>query len=650
MKLLPSKDAVYPYCIFFYDNYHLSFFRNSLTFGLDIKKLTQNKTGTIMIKKIGSIFLLGSMLCAHAQEKTTDIESIEFQGKFISTPYKNANQNITVITKEDIANSPAKSIDEVLQQVPGMDIRRRGANGVQSDIGFRGSSFEQVLLLLNGIRMNDSQTGHNSMNIPVDMDDVERIEIIKGPAARRFGQNAYAGVINIITKTTPGKRVKISAEGGDYETYGFGFNAQLGNEKFSNSLQANSASSQGYMHNTDYEIRNVFYQSKLNIKNGDLKLQAGFSEKKFGANGFYASKSATEQYEETQASIVSLSHQQKFGHLNLSSNVYWRRGQDMYLYDRNKPDGYRNMHIGNNAGGEVNSSYQWGLGTTGVGVELRKEFLASNNLGERNRFVSQVFFEHHFSLLNKKLNISPGISWANYSKEGNFFYPGLDVGYNFNQNNKIYGNIARVHRVPTFTDLYYVSKTEQGNPDLLPENAVSSEIGYQYQNSRILAKISGFMRNSENSIDWTKKDVNAPVWYAQNVGKIDTKGIEAELSHRLFDWLKYTAGYTYLDSKISESNEFVSRYILDNLKHQVVAKLETRFLNYFTNELVYRYNERLNLGSYNLLDEKLSFAKKDFSVYVLINNLTNTKYTEAFGVEMPQRWFHLGFSYTINIK
>jgi iron complex outermembrane receptor protein len=103
------------------------------------------------------------------------------------------------------------------------------------------------------------------------------------------------------------------------------------------------------------------------------------------------------------------------------------------------------MHIGNNVGGEVNSTYEWGLGTTGIGVELRKEFLVSNNLGERNRFVSQVFFEHHFSLLDKKLNISPGISWANYSKEGNFFYPGLDVGFNFNPNNKIYGNIAKVH-------------------------------------------------------------------------------------------------------------------------------------------------------------------------------------------------------------
>ncbi|MBK1896429.1 TonB-dependent receptor plug domain-containing protein [Chryseobacterium paridis] len=603
-----------------------------------------------MMKKLGVIFFLGGIVVAQGQEKSTDIETIEVQGKFIATPYKNANQNITIISKEEIHNSPAKSIDEILQQVPGMDIRRRGANGVQSDIAFRGSSFEQVLLLLNGIRMNDSQTGHNSMNIPVNLEDVERIEIVKGPAARRFGQNAYAGVINIITKTTPGKRVKISAEGGDYETYGFGLNAQLGTEKFSNTLQANSTTSQGYMHNTDYEIRNVFYQNRLAIKNGDLRLQAGFSEKKFGANGFYSSPQATEQYEEMQASIVSLAHQQTFGKLKLNSNVYWRRGQDMYVFNRQNPGIYRNMHIGNNVGGEVNSSYSWGLGTTGVGVELRKELLASNNLGNRNRFVSQVFFEHHFSLLDKKLNITPGISWANYSKEGNFFYPGLDVGYNLDSNNKVYGNIARVHRVPTFTDLYYKSPTEQGNPDLLPENAVSTEIGYQYQNKGLLAKVSGFMRNSNNSIDWVKKTLEDKVWYAQNVGKIDTKGIEAELDHRLFNWLKYSVGYTYIDTKSKQLNDVVSRFVLDNLKHQFIAKLETRFLQNFTNELVYRYNDRVNLGSYNLLDEKISFAKNDFSVYVLINNITNTKYTETFGVQMPNRWFHIGFTYNINIK
>jgi iron complex outermembrane receptor protein len=603
-----------------------------------------------MIRKIGSIFFLGALFFVQAQERSTDIETIEIQGKLISIPYKIANQNITVITREEIQNSPAKSIDEILQQIPGMDIRRRGANGVQSDLGFRGSSFEQVLLLLNGIRMNDSQTGHNSMNLPIDLEDVERIEVIKGPGARRFGQNAFAGVINIITKTHIGKRVKISAEGGDYESYGFGMNAQLGNEKFSNSLQANTNSSQGYMHNTDYEIRNIFYQSKLNIKDGDLRLQAGFSEKKFGANGFYSSPKATEQYEETQASVVSLAHQQTFGKLKFHSNIYWRRGQDMYLFNREKPEIYRNMHIGNNVGGEVNSSYEWGLGTTGVGVELRKEFLASNNLGDRNRFVSQVFFEHHFSFFDKKLNISPGFSWANYSKEGNFFYPGLDVGYSFNQSNKIYGNISKVSRVPTFTDLYYVSKTEVGNVNLLPENALSAEVGYQFQNKNLLAKISGFMRNSSNSIDWIKNTLDDPIWYAQNVGNINTKGIEIELNQRVLSWLKYTAGYTYLDNEFKASDEFVSRYVLENLKHQFIAKLETKFLKNFTNEIIYRYNERENLGSYNLLDEKISFVKNDFSVYVLINNLTNTSYTETFGVQMPKRWFHVGFSYTININ
>ncbi|WP_262147266.1 TonB-dependent receptor plug domain-containing protein [Chryseobacterium foetidum] len=608
-----------------------------------------------MIRKLITISAVSAFFSVSAQEKHSDIDSVQIQGKFIATPYKSANQNISVITKADILASPAKSIDEVLQLVPGMDIRRRGANGVQSDVSFRGGSFEQMLILINGIRMNDSQTGHNSLNIPVDLDDVERIEVIKGPAARRFGQNAYAGAINIITKSEPGKRVKISAEAGDYETYGMGLNANFGNEKFSNLLQVNSNSSQGYRYNTDYEIRNAYYQNQLKIKNGSLRLQAGISEKKFGANGFYSSPLATEQYEELQASIVSLAHQQSFGKFRLNSNVYWRRGQDMYVFNRAKPEIYRNMHIGNNVGGEVNASYNSNLGTTGLGVELRKEYLASNNLGHRERFVTQVFFEHHFSFFNKKLNISPGASWANYSTDGNFFYPGIDVGYTFLENSKVYGNIARVHRVPTFTDLYYLSKTEQGNMNLLPENAVYAEIGYQYQTKNILAKASGFLRDGNNTIDWTKISLTDPVWYAKNVGDSNIKGVELEFDHKVTDWLRYTVGYTFLENKLTNPESVFARYNLDNLKHQFVGKLQNRFLKYFTNELVYRYNERLNFGSYQLLDEKISFTKNDLSVYILVNNVTNTKYSEVFysndlNIPMPQRWFHLGFTYQLNFR
>lgn len=598
-----------------------------------------------MKKVVCSVLFLGVIGMFSAQEKESEINEITVQGKFLNLPLKKVNENITVISKKELENSPAKSIDEVLAQFTGMDIRKRGANGVQADISVRGSSFEQVLILVNGIRINDSQTGHNSMNIPFDLASVEKIEIVKGPAARRFGQNAYAGVINIITKPSSDEHIVFTAIGGDFKTYSLGVGVNFGNERSSNFIQVNSSSSDGYRYNTDYKINNVFYQNRYKIEHGKVNFQAGIQEKKFGANGFYATPAAKDQYEETQASIVSLGIDKNYEKWGLNSAVYWRRGQDMYEYIRNKPEIYRNMHIGNNLGAEINGNYRSDLGTTGLGVELRKEFLASNNLGHRERFVTQVFFEHHFSFLENKLNISPGISWANYDKEGDFFYPGLDLGFDFDDHHKIYGNIAKVNRIPTFTDLYYLSKTEAGNPNLKPENAVSAEIGYRFQKQNFLGKISGFLRDSDNSIDWSKQNAN-DIWRAENIGKINTKGVEVELAQHFNSFLKsYSVGYTFLESNYKQPSGLMSRYVMENLKHQFVAKLEVFFLKKFTNQLIYRYNERVSTGSYQILDEKLSYDTKNYNIYVMVNNILNAEYTETFGVPMPGRWFHIGLSF-----
>lgn len=598
-----------------------------------------------MKKLVCSVLFLGVIGMFSAQEKESEISEITVQGKFLNLPLKKVNENITVISKQELENSPAKSIEEVLAQFTGMDIRKRGANGVQADISVRGSSFEQVLILVNGIRINDSQTGHNSMNIPFDLASVEKIEIVKGPAARRFGQNAYAGVINIITKPSSDENIVFTASGGDFKTYSLGVGANFGNTRSSNFIQVNSSSSDGYRYNTDYKINNIFYQNRYKIENGNVNFQAGIQEKKFGANGFYATPAAKDQYEETQASIVSLGIDKNYEKWGLNSAVYWRRGQDMYEYIRNKPEIYRNMHIGNNFGAELNGSYRSDLGTTGLGLELRKEFLASNNLGHRERFVTQVFFEHHFSFLENKLNISPGISWANYDTDGNFFYPGLDLGFDFSEHHKIYGNIAKVNRIPTFTDLYYVSKTEAGNPNLKPENAISAEVGYRFQKHNFLGKISGFLRDSDNSIDWSKQNAN-DIWRAKNIGKIKTKGVEVELAQHFNSFLKsYSVGYTFLESNYEQPTGLLSRYVMENLKHQFVAKLEVFFLKKFTNQLIYRYNERVSTGSYQILDEKLSYDAKNYNVYIMVNNILNTEYTETFGVPMPGRWFHIGVSF-----
>lgn len=599
-----------------------------------------------MKKLILALSVLAFQKNLMAQDQARDIDEVNLQGRFLSTPYNDVNENVTVITKQQIQNSPATSIDELLQFYSGLDIKRRGSNGVQSDITIRGSSFEQVLVLVNGIRMNDSQTGHNTFNIPFDISSVERVEIIKGSSAKLYGQNVYAGVINIVTKSSSEEQVTIKAQGGDFKTYDLSASATFGSEKFTNLFTLSNGASDGYRYNTDYQIRNFFYQNKLKLNEGSLSLQAGFSEKKFGANGFYASPTAINQYEETQASVVSLQYQQKFKNLSVNSSIYWRRGQDMYLYTRQNPGGYRNMHIGNNVGGTVNATYESSLGTTGIGVDYRKEYLVSSNLGDRNRDVTQVFFDHQFRFFNQKLEINPGASWANYSG-GNFFYPGMDVGFIFNPNHKVFGAISKGFRIPTFTDLYYTSPTEIGNPDLVPESAVSSELGYRFQNEKILAKISGFIRNTNNGIDWLKETPQSP-WKAENVGEINLKGFETEFRHQLFPFLNYRLGYTYLDNQYK--NEELSRYALQNLRHQFVAQLDVKFLKFFSNQLIYKYSERVNLGSYNILDEQLNFRYKDLNFYVLINNLTNTKYVETNLVPMPGRWFHLGFTYQIKMN
>jgi iron complex outermembrane receptor protein len=597
-----------------------------------------------MKKTILSAALLALFLSVHAQERT--IDEVELTGKLVNMPFKKSNVNITVITKSEIQNSPAQSIEEVIAYYTGADIRKRGANGVQTDISFRGSSFEQVLVLVNGVRMNDAQTGHNTMNFPFDLASVEKIEILKGPAARRYGQGAYAGVVNVVTKVSAENNLTINGEVGDFSTHGFGVAANFGGEKFRNFIQVNNTESNGYRYNTDYKIKNIWYQNQFDIENGNVKFQAGIQEKKFGANGFYASPAFKDQYEEVQTSLVAASLEKKVNeNLGFATRLYWRRAQDMYLFIRNNPAAYRNMHIGNNVGIDANVNYKSELGITGLGVDVRKEFLESNRLGSRERTVTNAFLEHHLSFFDEKLNITPGISFTSFSNDKTYFYPGIDASFT-NGNSKFFGNFSKVNRIPTYTDLYYVSPSEQGNANLVAEEALTGEFGYIFKTNKTLLKASAFWRKSDNAIDWQKATPTSP-WTAQNIGKIETKGVELEAVYQFASWIGTSVGYTYIDNQRLASN-IVSRYSLDNLKHQLVAKLRNKFGN-FSNELIYRHNDRVSLGSYNLLDNKLNYTANQFNIYVLVNNITNVKYTETSLVEMPGTWFHLGFTYQFKL-
>ncbi|MCU0368575.1 MAG: TonB-dependent receptor plug domain-containing protein [Cyclobacteriaceae bacterium] len=255
------------------------------------------------------LLLLISFTNFAQQDSTRVLENVTIQSNRIQTGFDETAASIIIISVAEIKQSPSLSVPDLLHYYAGVDIRQRGANGVQADAGIRGSTFDQVLILINGIKISDAQTGHHSLNLPVDIENIERIEILKGPAARIFGQNAFAGAINIITKSPTQQYVKVMTQAGDFGLGGFRVSAALGDKKEKHYVSASRDFSDGYQYNTDYEINNFFYQSEIETSLGKLNVLGGYTGRAFGANGFYAGPQFTDQYEEIQTSLAAVTLQ-----------------------------------------------------------------------------------------------------------------------------------------------------------------------------------------------------------------------------------------------------------------------------------------------------------------------------------------------------
>jgi len=224
-------------------------------------------------------------------EKNINIEEVRVSGLRATMVYSQVSRMVTVIPKEVIQSVPSGSINDLLEYVGGLDIRNRGNFAVQADLSIRGGSFDQVLILLNGINISDPQTGHYNMDLPVDLESIERIEILRGSGSRVFGTNAFSGVINIITKSDLKNDVSLSANYGQYGYYRTGISSNIRTGNLYNHISISSSGSDGYIDNTDFNNFNIFYQGSLKIrKNSDLEILFGRQNKAFGANSFYTPK------------------------------------------------------------------------------------------------------------------------------------------------------------------------------------------------------------------------------------------------------------------------------------------------------------------------------------------------------------------------
>jgi len=593
----------------------------------------------------------------HADTLQT-LDEIIIQANRIQIPFSKQNRNISIITKETIKTLPVKSVGELLQYVAGIDVRQRGPAGVQADIGIDGGSFDQTLVLLNGSKITDPQTGHNMMNLPVSAAAIERIEILRGAAARIYGVNALNGAINIITRQPQHTGIDIdlysgssfnkdTSNGNIFASYGVDITAGLSSKKINQFFAISQAQSSGYRYNTAFTNQKVFYQNSiLPGKGSKVNFMAGYVNNEFGANAFYAAPADVESMEHVQTAITALS---AVIPVNKSwifrPRISYRFNKDDYIFKRHNPSYYRNIHKTNSWDIELNNTIKSGIGDFGFGVEGRNESIRSNSLGKRSRMNYGLFGEYSFNRIARLL-INAG-AYINYNSDfGWEFLPGLDAGYDLSQHFRIFANTGMGQRLPTFTDLYYSGPSNIGNPQLQPEESFQSEIGLKYRSSPINISVSYFHKNISQFIDWVKDSLTAP-WQPQNYQKMKTNGLTflsdfLIIQNRRLNW-STEISYTWLQPKITSIHpEKLSHYALNSLRNQVSLNNRLNLFNKYHLSVSARYQERIQYKSYFLLDTKFTIDLKQFNLYVEANNLTNISYVEAGAVPLPGIWITAG--------
>lgn len=576
---------------------------------------------------------------------------------------------VRVVTKEAIGAMPVHTVADLLEQLPGVDLRSRGTDGTQADLAMRGGTFDQVLVLLNGVNITDPHTGHYNMDLPVDLAMVDRIEVLQGTALSNFGLSAFCGAINIVTGEGNRPATKIGLSGGSFATWkGFaGTTQQVGGWRLTASASANS--SEGYMHNTDYGYGNLFLQARhLNGRGDSWNLQLGGQLKNYGANAFY-SLAYKEQYEKTRTLLASATRERHLGNWRIDYAAFARWHYDCFELFRDGtpaiPAWYKghNYHISNVEGGHAKASLPWSLGRTTAGVEVRNEHISSNVLGDltgdslpvpftseqafflyaKNRTNINYFVEHN--LYRESWSASIGLSGNHNTIFGDGFCYSANGNWRLGHGLQFFGSAGRSLRLPTFTDLYYHSATQQANPDLKPETSLNGELSLHWDNDHLSARLTGYYRHGTNVIDWIRRH-NESVWRSANHTEVDALGVESEIAYRsagIVRRAELAFSYCALDK---EAGDYQSEYALDYLRNKLSLNLSLRPLKRLSVDILCSHQQRKgsyadldgNLCCYDpvvLLNAKIGYDWRLLTLYVEGANLLGSTYFDYGGILQP---------------
>ena len=556
------------------------------------------------------------------------------------------------------------SFTDVLRLEPSIDLRERAPGGVQTDVSIRGSSFGQTLIMINGLRVNDAQSGHHNFDIPVPLASVDRIEVLRGSGSTFYGSDAVGGAVNFITTPPHASEFRLGAGIGNFGTNQQSASAAFINQRFSEQVSVARDFSSGFMPDRDYRSLSTLSDTHIKTRLGDTGVLLAYSDRPFGADQFYGDYPS---WERTKAWLAML--RQDLGK-NTEFDFGYRRHSDVFVLFRSQPSIYENNH--------VTDAWQLALrrhdrllqnGTLSYGVEAYREDIDSTNLGVHARNRGAVYVNYDMRAL-KRLSFSVGGREEIYNSTRGEFSPTASAGYWLGNGFKLRGSVSHAFRIPTYTDLYYLDPASVGNPDLRPESAWSYEGGIVWdRGGRIRGSATLFQRNEQDVIDYAKCAENVTVaqvpcdgkWHALNVDKLHFTGIETALEFRLPHANIVDLAYTGLHGSQRAVQALDSRYAFSHLKHSGTVAWQGRLPRKFIARTRLGVAERYcssaacpegMTGSsqgdpFALWDAAVSRQFGYVTARLAFSNLTSTRYEEIQNVVMPGRSVLFGLEFVI---
>ncbi|HPC84052.1 MAG TPA: TonB-dependent receptor [Thermoanaerobaculaceae bacterium] len=572
--------------------------------------------------------VFGTVLLASAAQPPQVRETVTVTASRLPAEAAAARRTV-VLEREEIERLPVASVQELIALLAGASLARRGPFGAQADVMLRGATFEQVAVLVDGVRVNDPQTGHFHLDLAVDLAAVERVEVTLGPGSAVHGPDAFGGTIAIVTGAPRTPKARLG--GGQHGLWEGGAALPLGRGAWA---AASRVTHDGYRRGTELDATRATLGWSGTAAGWTLRTTLGAEDKAFGAWGYYSSR-YPDEWEQTDTALWTFAASRRLGSTGLAVRAGARQHRDLFVLDRARPEWYRNRHRSRSGLFQATLDGESGGVRWVVGVEGELQGLVSTRLGDRRRERVAVFAEGSRRL--GRVLVSAQVRGDRTSDWGWEPSPGLGAELDLGCGVALSVHRGRSFRQPSFTDLHYVSPATVGNPELQPERAWSDEAVLRVPVRRTLVEFSVFRRDARDLIDYLRGDDG--VFRAANHARVVTSGGEASLALPTWRALGATRVWaSWLESRL-DVDASRSRYALAHPRAEAGASTRVALPGAVFADVSWRWRRPRTGSSYSLLDARLSRdLARGLSLHVGASNVLGTRYEELDGIPMPGRW------------